>query len=285
MVRSGSPSEKGRSGESTVVSAGTYIGTSGWHYDHWKGPFYPSSLRKEAFLEYYAGSFGTAEVNNSFYRLPERETLLRWRNAVPESFVFSVKASRYLTHMKKLKDAKEPLERLFDRVSVLEDKLGPVLFQLPPRWRSNPERLEGLLEALPEGRRYAFEFRDRSWFDEKNYELLRSHGSAYWSAYCVYDLNGKTSPKETTADFAYVRLHGPDGPYWGRYGAACRVGWHLLGLAEGGTVRLLLLRQRRGRLRGSGRARATAYDVGAMRGDGTFRRGSESCRRCRKDQV
>jgi uncharacterized protein YecE (DUF72 family) len=110
------------------VSAGTYIGTSGWHYDHWKGPFYPSGLPEKAFLQYYAGSFGTAEVNNSFYRLPERETLLRWRSAVPEDFVFSVKASRYLTHMKKLKDAKEPLETLFDRVDALGDKLGPILF-------------------------------------------------------------------------------------------------------------------------------------------------------------
>ena len=131
--------------ERTVVSAGTYIGTSGWHYDHWKGPFYPSDLPEKAYLGYYAGSFGSAEVNNSFYRLPERETLLRWRSAVPEDFVFSVKASRYLTHMKKLKDAQEPLARLFDRVDALGDRLGPIPCQLPPRWRSNPERLEGFL--------------------------------------------------------------------------------------------------------------------------------------------
>jgi uncharacterized protein YecE (DUF72 family) len=204
-----------------VVSAGTYIGTSGWHYDHWKGPFYPSGLPEKAFLEYYAGSFGTAEINNSFYRLPERETLFRWRRTVPEDFVFSVKASRYLTHMKKLKDPKEPLERLFYRVDALGDNLGPILFQLPPRWRSNPARLEGFLEALPEGQRYAFEFRDRSWFDAKNYELLRSHGSSF----CVYDLDGTISPEEITADFAYVRLHGPDGPYRGRYGAERLARW------------------------------------------------------------
>jgi uncharacterized protein YecE (DUF72 family) len=204
-----------------VVSAGTYIGTSGWHYDHWKGPFYPSGLPEKAFLEYYAGSFGTAEINNSFYRLPERETLFRWRRAVPEDFVFSVKASRYLTHMKKLKDPKEPLERLFYRVDALGDNLGPILFQLPPRWRSNPARLEGFLEALPEGQRYAFEFRDRSWFDAKNYELLRSHGSSF----CVYDLDGTISPEEITADFAYVRLHGPDDPYRGRYGAERLARW------------------------------------------------------------
>ena len=204
-----------------MVSAGTYIGTSGWHYDHWEGPFYPSGCPKEAFLEYYAACFCTTEINNSFYRLPEKKTLLRWRNAVPEGFVFSVKASRYLTHMKKLKDPREPMERLLDRVNVLEDKLGPILFQLPPRWGSNPERLEDFLEILPEGQRYAFEFRDPSWFDEKNYELLRN----YKSSFCTYDLDGKTSPKEITADFAYVRLHGPDGPYRGRYGAERLAGW------------------------------------------------------------
>jgi uncharacterized protein YecE (DUF72 family) len=199
----------------------TYIGTSGWHYDHWKGPFYPPGLPDKAFLEYYADHFGTAEVNNSFYRLPEKETLVRWRNAVPEGFVFSIKASRYLTHMKKLKDPREPLERLLDRVSVLGANLGPILFQLPPRWRSNPQRLEGFLEILPENYRYTFEFRDPSWFDEKIYELLTRHGASL----CVYDLDGRTSPKEVTADFTYVRLHGPDGPYRGRYGAQRLAEW------------------------------------------------------------
>src|SRR5215211_6295706 len=203
------------SAKARVMNVGTYIGTSGWHYDHWKGPFYPSGLPEAALLEYYADRFGSAEINNSFYRLPEKKTLRRWREAVPEGFLFSVKASRYLTHMKKLKDPLEPLERLLDRVSVLETKLGPVLFQLPPRWRSNPERLQALLEILPENHRYAFEFRDPSWFDGEVYGLLAEHGAAF----CVYDLDGRTSPKEVTADFAYVRLHGPDGPYRGRYGA------------------------------------------------------------------
>src|SRR5215217_2193905 len=143
------------------------IGTSGWHYEHWRGPFYPENLSKGGFLEYYAGHFDTAEINNSFYRLPEKKTLVRWRETVPEGFVFSVKASRYLTHMKKLKDPREPLGRLLDRVSVLGTRLGPILFQLPPRWRANPERLQGLLEILPENHRYAFEFRDPSWFDDK----------------------------------------------------------------------------------------------------------------------
>jgi uncharacterized protein YecE (DUF72 family) len=204
-----------------VMSVGTYIGTSGWHYDHWEGPFYPTGLPDGGFLEYYAGHFGTAEVNNSFYRLPEEKTLIRWRDAVPKDFVFSVKASRYLTHMKKLKDPREPLERLLERVSVLGTKLGPILFQLPPRWRSNSERLEGFLEILPEDHRYAFEFRDPSWFDGEVYGLL----AKYRAAFCVYDLGGRISPKEITADFAYVRLHGPGGPYRGRYGVKRLTGW------------------------------------------------------------
>jgi uncharacterized protein YecE (DUF72 family) len=123
--------------------------------------------------------------------------------------------------MKKLKDPQEPLERLLDRASVLGSKLGPIIFQLPPRWRSNPGRLEGLLEILPADQRYAFEFRDPSWFEEKNYALLRAHGAAF----CVYDLDGRTSPKQVTADFVYMRLHGPDGPYRGRYGAERLAGW------------------------------------------------------------
>jgi uncharacterized protein YecE (DUF72 family) len=203
------------------MTVSTYIGTSGWHYDHWVGAFYPQDLPDGAFLEYYADHFGTAEINNSFYRLPEKKTLVRWRDAVPEYFVFSLKASRYLTHMKKLKDPREPLERLFERVSVLGTKLGPILFQLPPRWRLNAERLEGVLKILPENHRYAFEFRDYSWFDGDVYGLLAKHRAAF----CVYDLDGRTSPKEITADFAYVRLHGPDGPYRGRYGAKRLAGW------------------------------------------------------------
>ena len=191
------------------MSAGTYIGTSGWHYDHWKGPFYPKDLSATGFLEHYAGLFPTAEINNSFYRLPEEKTLAGWRETTPKGFVFSVKASRYLTHMKKLKDPDEPLERLLDRVSALGDKLGSILFQLPPRWKINSERLESFLDVLPENHRYAFEFRDASWFDDEVYGLLTEYGASF----CVYDLDGQTSPKEVTADFVYVRLHGPEGPF------------------------------------------------------------------------
>lgn len=210
-----------KTGEKTAsMTAGAHIGTSGWHYDHWQGPFYPEGLRKGAFLAHYAERFDTAEINNSFYRLPEEKTLLRWRQYVPEGFVFSVKASRYLTHLKKLKDPREPLERLLDRVGVLGEMLGPILFQLPPRWRANSRRLGDFLEILPEGYRYAFELRDPSWFNDEIYGLLAERGVAF----CVYDLGGM-SPMKTTADFVYVRLHGPDGPYRGRYGAERLGGW------------------------------------------------------------
>ncbi len=202
-------------------AANIHIGTSGWHYTHWKGPFYPEDLPASRFLEHYAGCFRTAEINNSFYRLPEKKTLAQWRGITPDGFIFAAKASRYLTHMKKLKDPQEPLERLLDRLDILEDKLGPILFQLPPRWKLNPKRLEDFLGALPEGYRYAVEFRDASWFDERIYEMLAARGVAF----CVYDLGGESSPKKTTADFVYARLHGPEGAYEGRYGAKRLSGW------------------------------------------------------------
>ncbi|BBL81023.1 hypothetical protein RxyAA322_28770 [Rubrobacter xylanophilus] len=204
-----------------AVGGRVHIGTSGWHYDHWRGSFYPPGLPASRFLEHYAAHFATAEINNSFYRLPEEETLARWRDRTPDGFVFAAKASRYLTHMKKLREPEEPLQRLFGRLETLGEKLGPVLFQLPPRWRANQKRLEGLLRALPPGRRCAFEFRDASWFNQKIYRLLREHGAAL----CVYDLAGQTSPPVLTAGFAYVRLHGPEGPYRGCYGERRLAGW------------------------------------------------------------
>jgi uncharacterized protein YecE (DUF72 family) len=198
-----------------------HIGTSGWHYDHWRGPFYPEDLAKNRFLSFYAGHFRTVEINNSFYQLPNEDTLHLWRDTTPSTFVFSVKASRYITHMKKLKDAQETLPYLLDRISVLGDKLGPILFQLPPRWRCNHERLEGFLEALPPDYRYAFEFRDPSWFGPETGEILGHHGAAF----CIFELAGLISPKEVTTDFIYIRLHGPGGAYQGQYDSQVLAGW------------------------------------------------------------
>lgn len=198
-----------------------HVGTSGWHYEDWKGPFYPVGLLKKNFLAYYAEHFHSVEINNSFYQLPKTETLKAWRKIVPAGFLFSVKASRYITHMKKLRETQKALSSFLNRMQTLGDKLGPILFQLPPKWRFNPDRFYDFLEALPSDQRYAFEFRDPSWQDPRAYEAMRMLGAAV----CIYELDGYISPKELTADFVYVRLHGPGGPYQGEYSASTLAGW------------------------------------------------------------
>jgi uncharacterized protein YecE (DUF72 family) len=200
----------------TADLADVRIGTSGWHYGHWRGPFYPPRLPASQHFAFYVERFDTVEINNSFYRLPEESAFAAWRDATPEDFRFAVKASRFLTHAKKLKDPDQAIERLFERMLVLGPKLGSILFQLPPRWAVNLERLEAFLEALPRGHRYAFEFRDPSWHADSVYALLRRYNAAF----CAFHLGGFESPIELTADFAYVRLHGPGGKYQGRYSPA-----------------------------------------------------------------
>lgn len=197
------------------------IGTSGWHYDHWRGPFYPRELPAAEWLAYYAARFDTVEINNSFYRMPTADALASWRDATPPGFCFAAKGSRYLTHMKKLKDPEEGLANLLPRLEVLGEKLGPILFQLPPHWHADPERLAAFLKALPTGRRFAFELRDPSWHIPAIYELLAQHNAAC----CVFDLAGQQSPVALTADFAYVRLHGPGGAYQGYYDQAALTEW------------------------------------------------------------
>lgn len=198
-----------------------YIGTSGWHYDHWKGPFYPAGTGSSDFLRFYAERFGSVEINSSFYRLPDEDTLRTWAETVPGDFIFTVKASRYITHLKKLKDPETTLPKLLERIKALGERLGPVLFQLPPNWNCNAERLRYFLKVLPEGYRYAFEFRDPSWFNDEVNGLLRDVNAAF----CIYDFNGRQSPQTVTADFIYVRLHGPDGAYEGRYGTEILQQW------------------------------------------------------------
>jgi len=198
-----------------------HIGTSGWHYNHWRGPFYPKDLSTDRFLSYYAERLHTVEINNSFYQLPEKGTLETWRSSTRPGFVFSVKASRYMTHMKKLKDPEKPLSSFLNRVDVMGDRLGPILFQLPPRWRMNKERLTAFLKALPRDHRYTFEFRDPSWFHRDTLQALEEQGAAF----CIYELAGRLSPKEITTDFVYIRLHGPQGPYEGKYTTQALSGW------------------------------------------------------------
>jgi uncharacterized protein YecE (DUF72 family) len=198
-----------------------HIGTSGWSYDHWKGPFYPDDLPSGRMLEYYARSFRSTEINSSFYGLPEPETLRRWRDATPGDFLFAAKASGYITHRKKLRDPRETVAIFLDRISLLGDKLGPILFQLPPRWHYDEARLAAFLKALSTEFRYVFEFRDRSWLNPRTYELL----SRYHAGFCIYELDGFLAPEEITADHIYVRLHGPGGAYEGNYDAKTLSAW------------------------------------------------------------
>lgn len=189
------------------------VGCSGWQYRHWRGDFYPPELPQTLWLAHYAGVFDTVEVNNTFYRLPEAETFDTWKARAPKGFLFAVKASRYLSHMKKLRDPEEPLDRFFERASHLGRKLGPVLYQLPPRWKRDLERFERFLSVLPKGKLHAVEFRDASWYAEETYRLLEKAGVAL----CRHDMRGSESPNRFVGPFAYVRFHGAAAKYGGRY--------------------------------------------------------------------
>jgi NAD(P)-dependent dehydrogenase (short-subunit alcohol dehydrogenase family)/uncharacterized protein YecE (DUF72 family) len=175
-------------------------------------------------LEYYLRFFDTVEVNNSFYRLPRPGMLSSWREATPSNFLFAVKGSRFLTHNKKLKDPENALENLLPRAEELKEKLGPILFQLPPKWRCNTERLEQFLEVLPKTHKYAFEFREASWHCAEVLSVLRRHNAAY----CIYELAGFATENEITANWTYIRLHGPGGKYQGSYSDEVLRSWATL---------------------------------------------------------
>jgi uncharacterized protein YecE (DUF72 family) len=153
------------------------------------------------------------EINNSFYRLPARETFDAWKDAVPEGFLFAVKASRFITHNKKLKDSGDSFRLFFDRVTTLGGKLGPVLFQLPPNWKYNGDRLSEFLFSLPRGPSYVFEFRNRDWMREEAFETLGRHGAGF----CIHDMPESRTPEIVVGRTAYVRFHGPEGRYQGSY--------------------------------------------------------------------
>ncbi len=198
------------------------IGTSGWHYGHWRGPFYPPDVPPARMLDFYSHQFDTVELNNSFYKLPTPAAFEEWKRSTPKGFLFAVKASRYITHMKKLKEGEASFERFHERVVELGAKLGPILFQLPPRWGPDPERLDEFLGSLPRRRRYAFELRDPSWFNAETEAVLRRHRAGF----CIYDFDRRQSPLTVTADFVYLRLHGPEGRYAGSYSERELERWH-----------------------------------------------------------
>ena len=188
-----------------TLPSGIHIGTSGWNYADWNGHFYPANTKDAHMLATYAESFGTVEVNSTFYNLPKRQTVKTWSQQVPDDFIFVVKASRYITHMKKLKNPEQPLNRLYRIIEVFGDQLGPVLFQFPPNWQVNLQRLDQFLKTLSQDFQYTFEFRDESWHCDAVYERLQAHNAAF----CFFDYQKKQTPRRHTADFAYMRMHGP----------------------------------------------------------------------------
>ena len=195
------------------------VGCSGWQYRHWSGNFYPDDLPLAGWLAFYTSRFDTVEINNTFYRLPEARTFASWSRSAPSGFVYAVKASRFLTHMKKLKDPDEPLERFFSRAKRLGRSFGPVLYQLPPRWPVNVDRLATFLERLPR-RRQAFEFRDPSWYTDEVFALLARRRAVL----CLHDMAGSAAPRVTTGPFVYVRFHGT-AKYSGRYDDGTLASW------------------------------------------------------------
>jgi uncharacterized protein YecE (DUF72 family) len=183
------------------------VGTSGYSYKEWKGLFYPEKLPASAMLSYYGQRLGTVEINNTFYRMPTPALLSRWSTEVPDRFLFVLKASRRITHERQLRDAAEPLDRFFRAAAVLESKLGPALFQLPPHAKKDLARLQAFLALIPPGRRVAMEFRHPSWFDEEVFAALRERGAAL----CLADTDEQPAPPlVATAGWGYLRLRRED---------------------------------------------------------------------------
>jgi uncharacterized protein YecE (DUF72 family) len=195
------------------------IGTSGWHYSDWTERFYPADLPKNSWLEYYAGHFDTVEINNTFYRQPKLQTFKNWRKQVPKNFLFVIKASRFITHIKRLKDVEESLERFFEGVRLLKSNLGPILYQLPPSMHKDLNRLKAFLKILPKKSVSVFEFRHESWFSDDIYELLGDFNAAF----CVHDL--MDVPRIITSDIIYLRFHGTTGRYQGNYSKPALQKW------------------------------------------------------------
>lgn len=187
-----------------------YIGCSGFHYDHWKGAFYPEDMPKRRWLEYYCSKFNTAELNVTFYSLPDKETFSKWHKETPRGFVFSVKGSRFITHVKKLKASSEPVDVFLARAMALKEKLGVILWQLPPSLKADHARLAEFLEILrPYGIRNTFEFREGAWITKKVISLMERENASL----CMADWPEFLNDIPVTSDFVYIRRHGEDGSH------------------------------------------------------------------------
>jgi uncharacterized protein YecE (DUF72 family) len=201
---------------------GLWIGTSGWTYDGWRGPFYPDDVPKKSWLDFYSQQFVTTEVNGSFYRTPSLEAVRAWRDHVPKEFLFAWKASKFITHWKRLSEKSDnSIELMVTRLKALGPKVGPVLFQLPPRFELNEQRLADFLRMLPRRYHYAFEFRHASWYTDPIFDLLQRHEISL----CLSDHHHAPSPWIATAPHVYVRGHGPTGRYRDNYPDAMLRKW------------------------------------------------------------
>ena len=190
-----------------------YIGCSGWHYTHWRDIYYPKYISPEKWLQFYSKDFNTVEINSSFYRMPSEKTLSEWNKTTSNDFIFSVKASRFITHIKKLKDVSDSVKLFIERISILKNKLGPILFQLPPALKRNDEILQIFLNKLPADYTYVFEFRHESWFSEYVYTLLKNNNVSL----CIANTPYLHCPFRVTSNIAYIRLHGEHALYSSSY--------------------------------------------------------------------
>lgn len=190
-----------------------FVGCSGWSYQHWSGRFYPEDLPQKDWFAFYSKTFDTVEINNTFYRLPAEKTVEGWAEKAGEGFVYSVKASRYITHVKRLKDIGEAVPRFIERARLLKEHLGPILYQLPPNFKCDLERLEEFLKLLPGDMLHVLEFRDQRWMNDDVFSLLER----YTVSHCVHDMEGLDVPMKAIGPFVYVRFHGRNGKYQGNY--------------------------------------------------------------------
>jgi uncharacterized protein YecE (DUF72 family) len=193
----------------SLMKGAVYIGTSGWYYKQWHATFYPDGLSKPKLLPYYASQFPTVEINASFYKLLTQKTVADWTRKVPDDFVFAIKGSRFITHMKKLTEVGPGLEKFFDSIHGFQKKLGPILWQLPPNLRKDLTRLDEFLELLPRKYGHAVEFRHTSWVDDEVFALLQKHQAAHvWLSSLAMPMNFTV-----TAPFIFLRFHGLQGGY------------------------------------------------------------------------
>jgi len=197
------------------------VGTSGWQYRHWRDAFYPRDVPQRQWLEYYASKFAAVENNGTFYRLPAPESAAQWHGRTPDGFVMAVKASRYLTHVKRLRDPTEPVQRMLEVLGRLGEKLGPVLIQLPPGLAADEALLDDCLAQFPAGIRVAVEPRDPSWWSDRTREVLAARNAAL----CWADRRQPVTPLWRTADWGYLRFHEGTASPWPRYGESALGTW------------------------------------------------------------